>query len=101
VEIALAAILVGVVVLALSLRAAGIRGDRFRIRRWADRKGYAVLSIRRTWTPMDALRYAFVPRFLRWFSARSYEVRVQDEEGGHFTVLTTLRGSRQFETHRL
>lgn len=100
-EFAFAAIVIAAVALALWLRVAAIRRDRLRIRRWADRKGYAVLDIRRARTRMEALRYAFGGMFVWWFSARSYEVRVQDEEGGQFTVLISLRGSRHFETHRL
>lgn len=100
-EIVLPVILVAVAAAAVWAYAAAIRRDHLRIRRWADQKGYAVLSIQRTLTRMEVLPHGFGGRLLRRGSVRSYEVKVQDEEGGQFTMLVTVWGSKRVEARRL
>ena len=77
----------------------GRGSDQNRIHQWADEKGYAVLRIRRSWTNLRFFRLV-LPGAI-WFLPRDYEVEVQDDMGGWFTVMVTIKGSRHFEARRL
>ena len=73
--------------------------DLRRIRQWADGQGYAVLQMRRCLTFREIITRAFGCGFS--LAARGYEVRVQDDQGGQFTVVINMKNPRHFETRRL
>ena len=80
-------------------RSAALGRDQCRIRQWADSQGYAVLQIRRSLSLQEMATRALGCGFLP--VTRGYEVQVQDDQGGQFTVEISINGSRHFETRRL
>ena len=59
--------------------------DLQKIRQWADAQGYAVLHMRRSLSFWEIVSRAFACGLSP--APRGYEARVQDEEGGQFTVV--------------